>query len=136
MIRERERPYRIVSLHLGVLKVLARPYAGAGYLWLCVKKNGWYGFQNLASGMWLGHDGNAQIRATQPHHRGDEYFTVERHQDGGYVLCMRHGEVLRQVVISNDGQWRFLTLATACIRTITRKKKREKKKTPLNYNDQ
>ncbi|KAL7950526.1 hypothetical protein V8C42DRAFT_306785 [Trichoderma barbatum] len=102
IICETQKPHRVVSLYFGRLTLLDKRYAGVGYLWMCVKKAGWYGFQNVSSGTYLGHC-QSQVRATQPHHKADEYFIAERHEDGGYVLLTKHGEELWQVAISKDG---------------------------------
>lgn len=103
IIRERQAPYRIIGLDNGELKPRKGPSTGGGWLWQCVKKAGWYGFRNTVSGTYLGHNGQSKIVAVAPHHKSHEYFMAERHEEGGYVLLMRHGDELLQVAISKDG---------------------------------
>ncbi|RFU78027.1 hypothetical protein TARUN_4183 [Trichoderma arundinaceum] len=103
VIRERREPHRIMALENGELKILSDPFAGGGWLWNCVKKAGWYGFRNTVSGTYLGHNGQQKIVAIAPHHKSHEYFMAERHEEGGYILLMRHGDELLQVAVSKDG---------------------------------
>ncbi|KAL7909533.1 hypothetical protein GGI35DRAFT_479798 [Trichoderma velutinum] len=104
MIRERQEPHRIIALLFGDLILHDGQSPATGWLWKCVKKSGWYGFRNVVSGSYLGHNGQSKIQAVMPHHKSHEYFMAERHEDGGYVLLTRHGEELWQVVISKDGK--------------------------------
>ncbi|UKZ51896.1 hypothetical protein TrVGV298_005661 [Trichoderma virens] len=105
MIRERQHPHRILSLRLGEIILTDQQCPALGWLWMCVKKSGWYGFQNAVSGTYLGHNGRNKIHAAMPHHKSHEYFMAERHENGGYVLLTRHGEELWQVAISEDGDY-------------------------------
>ncbi|KAH6611027.1 hypothetical protein Trco_001047 [Trichoderma cornu-damae] len=104
VIRERREPHRVVALENGELKIVNDPSVGGGWLWQCVKKSGWYGFRNTASGTYLGHNGQQKIVAVAPHHKAHEFFMAERHEEGGYVLLMRHNDELLQVAISRDGR--------------------------------
>ncbi|EHK16727.1 uncharacterized protein TRIVIDRAFT_227578 [Trichoderma virens Gv29-8] len=104
MIQERKKPHRLVTLCFGEVMLLDKTYPGFGFLWMCRKRAGWYGFQNVVSGTYLGRDGSGVIRAAQLNQRSDEYFMAERHPDGGYILLIKHGEELWQVAISEDGQ--------------------------------
>lgn len=72
---------------------------GAGWLWNCVKKCGWYGFRNTASGTYLGRDNEGNIVANAPHHIHWEYFIVDRQSEGGYALLTWHDDQLIDVVL-------------------------------------
>ncbi|KAH0527993.1 hypothetical protein TsFJ059_002907 [Trichoderma semiorbis] len=105
MIREKQKPHRIITLFFGDLVLVEDQFAAQGWLWKCVKKSGWYGFQNMVSGAYLGYKGQSKkLQAVMPHHKNNEYFMAERHEDGGYVLLTIHGEELWQVAISEDGK--------------------------------
>ncbi|KAM0260264.1 hypothetical protein ACHAQJ_002828 [Trichoderma viride] len=103
MIRTRQEPQRFLTLESGQLKALDRLPVGGGWLWKCGKKSGWYSFLNTVSGTYLGHNGEGDIVADAPHHKAWEYFTVDRHADGGYVLSTWHDDELLQVGIGKDG---------------------------------
>lgn len=105
MIRERQEPHRIIALLFGELVLIDEQSTAQGWLWKCVKKSGWYGFRNVVSGSYLGYKGQSKtLQACMPHHKNNEYFMTERHEDGGYVLLTIHGEELWQVAISKDGK--------------------------------
>ncbi|KAL6690489.1 hypothetical protein J3F84DRAFT_353388 [Trichoderma pleuroticola] len=104
MIQEKQKPHRIITLLYGDLVLMDEQVPALGWLWKCVKRLGWYGFRNVVSGSYLGHDGHSKIHAVMSHHEPFEYFMAERHEDGGYVLLTRHGEELWQVAISKDGK--------------------------------
>ncbi|KAK1240720.1 hypothetical protein MKX07_006153 [Trichoderma sp. CBMAI-0711] len=104
MIRERQAPHRIVTLSHGRVKLIDKPSIGGGWLWLCVKSGGWYGFVNTVSNTYLGHNGEGEVIAAGLQHLSHESFVVDRHEDGGYVLFMtRFSEDLRPMAISQDG---------------------------------
>ncbi|KAL6858428.1 hypothetical protein J3F83DRAFT_358669 [Trichoderma novae-zelandiae] len=104
MIRERQAPHRIIALSHGKVKVIEKPAFGGGWLWLCVKNRGWYGFVNTVSNTYLGHTNEGEIIASALQHLSHESFVVDRHEAGGYVLFMtRWGEDLRPMAISQDG---------------------------------
>ncbi|KAK3994473.1 hypothetical protein QBC44DRAFT_322732 [Cladorrhinum sp. PSN332] len=75
------------------------------WLWHCAEKNGWLGFRNVASGTYLGHDGNGGLRAVQKHHKNWEQFCV-RHdvQERGYVLLMGLWDKLARIGITGSGE--------------------------------
>lgn len=104
MIREKQKPHRIITLSFGELVLMDEQLPAHGWLWKCVKQFGWYGFQNVVSGTYLGHNDEGGIRATLGHHQYWEYFMTERHEDGGYVLLTIHDMELWQVAISKDGK--------------------------------
>jgi hypothetical protein len=55
-----------------------------GKQWFCVEKNGHFGFQNQASGNYIGHDGTYGIRASASHLLAYEFIVVRKHPQGGY----------------------------------------------------
>ncbi|KAF6839488.1 hypothetical protein CPLU01_01908 [Colletotrichum plurivorum] len=73
--------------------------------WYCVERDGYFGFQNPASGTYLGHDGNHVIHAKQYHLEAWERFTPRRHPDGGYqLLSPWFHQVLQVLCVAGDGQ--------------------------------
>lgn len=58
--------------------------------WRCVRHpETWYGFQNVASGTFIGHNDHGQFIAEVRWHRSWEQFRVDHHENGGYVLLVR-----------------------------------------------
>ncbi|KAJ3958508.1 hypothetical protein N0V92_004926 [Colletotrichum tropicale] len=88
--------------------------------WLCVEKNGYFGFQHPPSGRYMGHDGNKDLRAKATELNNWELFTPREHPEGGYqllspywsqalmVLCV--DEDRKTVVRRNHGTtlWEFI----------------------------
>lgn len=76
-----------------------------GKQWFCVEKNGHFGFQNQASGKYIGHDGNFGIRASVSHLLAHEFIVVRKHPQGGYQLLALHdkGLALRVISVNEDG---------------------------------
>uniref|UniRef100_L2FR01 Major facilitator superfamily transporter multidrug resistance n=1 Tax=Colletotrichum fructicola (strain Nara gc5) TaxID=1213859 RepID=L2FR01_COLFN len=54
--------------------------------WLCVEKNGYFGFQHPSSGRYMGHGGNKSLRAKATELNNWELFTPREHPKGGYQL--------------------------------------------------
>ncbi|KAG8163040.1 hypothetical protein KVR01_007518 [Diaporthe batatas] len=54
--------------------------------WQCVWHNGYFGFQNVMTGAYLGHDGRSGIRTTALDVSDWELWTPREHPDGGYEL--------------------------------------------------
>lgn len=105
MIRTKEDPHLYLSLCYGYVKLLPKPIPSGGSFWYCVKKGGWYGFRNTVSGTFLGHNADGDsICATQGFHSADEYFTVEKDVNGGYIMNVfnSNGSRLIPVSISED----------------------------------
>lgn len=83
-------------------KVLAREYGclvlkeaadleTCGWHWACIEnRDGWLGFRETISGVYLGHDNQGGFRATAPEHKGWEFFDARKHPDGGYQLLSIH----------------------------------------------
>ena len=77
--------------------MLAPPGGRGSIHWVCVETKGWLGFQNLASGRFLGHDKNGRLCCLVGRHQGWENFCARGRPEGGYVLLMTHYEKLWQV---------------------------------------
>jgi hypothetical protein len=63
------------------------------FQWECVESKGWYGFRNVASGTYLGHERGREgdrMVATAPHHMADEYLALRPHREGGYQILTRN----------------------------------------------
>ncbi|KAK5993480.1 hypothetical protein PT974_06911 [Cladobotryum mycophilum] len=72
--------------------------------WLCVEANGYFGFLNVKSGRYLGHNGEWNMRASASVLQDWEYFTPRRHPKGGYqLLTPYYHHTLRGMTVANDG---------------------------------
>ncbi|KAJ0154966.1 hypothetical protein CTA2_12957 [Colletotrichum tanaceti] len=75
-----------------VLLDLLAAAAGAGAAhdpstaWLCVEKQGYFGFQNPTSGRFLGHGGKTAVGAWASELNEWELWTPRQHPEGGYQL--------------------------------------------------
>jgi hypothetical protein len=96
-------PGRIYEIrHQTLGKVLAREYGclvlkeswelgTCGWHWACMEHSeGWLGFRETISGVYLGRDNRGGFRATAPNHNGWEFFDVRKYPDGGYQLLSIH----------------------------------------------
>jgi len=91
MIRTRTSD-RILAREGGnlVLKEAAE-LAPCGWRWTCVEHpEGWLGFRETSSGVYLGRDNQGGFRARATHHKAWELFDARRHPDGGYQLLSNH----------------------------------------------
>jgi hypothetical protein len=59
------------------------------YRWTCIEKDAWFGFQDPASHMSLGHDRQGIIRCQASYHRAWEEFSIRNVSGGGYNLLMK-----------------------------------------------
>lgn len=75
-------------------------------LWYCVETQGHFGFQNQASGKYMGHNSRFGMVASVTHHLSDEFIVVRKHPQGGYQLLALHnkGHSLRVISIDEDGK--------------------------------
>jgi hypothetical protein len=80
--------------------MLALPGGRGSTHWACVETKGWLGFQDPASGRFLGHDINGRLCCSARRHQGWENFCVRMRPEGGYVLLMTHYERLWYVGIN------------------------------------
>ncbi len=79
---------RILARESGrlVLKEVAE-LAECGWRWACVEHpQGWLGFRETSSGVYLGRDNFGGFQALATEHKGWEQFDARRHPDGGYQL--------------------------------------------------
>ncbi|TFA99698.1 hypothetical protein CCMA1212_008529 [Trichoderma ghanense] len=60
------------------------------FTWLCVEKNGYFGFVNMATGRFIGHNNQDLLRSEALNHEAWELMTVRKHPKGGYELLMPH----------------------------------------------
>ncbi|KAL7817906.1 hypothetical protein V8C44DRAFT_207825 [Trichoderma aethiopicum] len=58
------------------------------HTWVCVEKEGYFGFFNTHTGRFIGHGNDGWMHSTAKNHRGWELITVRRHPEGGYELLM------------------------------------------------
>lgn len=68
-------------------KIVLAPPGGLGiYRWRCVQKDGWLGFQDPASLMFLGWGNEGFLCCTTKTHKEHEYFCVRPLPQGGHAL--------------------------------------------------
>jgi hypothetical protein len=73
--------------------------------WLCVEKNGYFAFYNPKSGVYMGHDGGNNMRASATALEDWELMTPRRHPDGGYQLLVPHWwHTMTIVTLTEDGK--------------------------------
>ncbi|KAI8235598.1 hypothetical protein K4K53_004694 [Colletotrichum sp. SAR 10_77] len=71
--------------------------------WLCVEKNGYFGFQNPQSGRYIGHDGGDYVYAKAMGLDGWEYLTPREHPEGGYqLLSPFYWHTLKMLCVDED----------------------------------
>lgn len=87
---------RVITLLDGQI-VLASPGGRGSIHWVCEETKGWLGFQNLASGRFLGHDMKGRLCCSVARHQGWENFCARSRPEGGCILLMTHFERLWQV---------------------------------------
>ncbi|KAJ4861416.1 hypothetical protein T069G_02370 [Trichoderma breve] len=76
------------------------------YTWLCVEKNGYFGFVNTDTGKFMGHNNANKMRSTAVNQQAWEFMTVRKHPQAGYELLMPYWwHTLKKVCVlkgSND----------------------------------
>ncbi|OHE91361.1 hypothetical protein CORC01_13338 [Colletotrichum orchidophilum] len=55
-------------------------------VWLCVEKQGYFGFQNPSAGKFIGHGGKSDVGTWSCELREWESWTPRQHPEGGYQL--------------------------------------------------
>jgi hypothetical protein len=60
------------------------------HTWLCVEKNGYFGFVNPQTGRFMGHDIAHKLHSATFQHEAWELMTARKHPEGGYELLMPH----------------------------------------------
>ncbi|KAK3295391.1 uncharacterized protein B0H64DRAFT_145201 [Chaetomium fimeti] len=95
---------RVISHTNGELRLEDNTGRRGCWHWLCVEKDGWFGFCNTASGRYLGINVWGTLQAEVKHHKGWEFFCPRRHPDGGYILLatQNHWKLLK-VGLNKDG---------------------------------
>lgn len=72
--------------------------------WLCVRQDGYFGFQNPQTGRYLGHDGKAGMRTQVSQLKAWELWTPRQHPDGGYeLLSPYYSHTLMCLCVDEDG---------------------------------
>ncbi|KAH6849601.1 hypothetical protein B0I37DRAFT_369387 [Chaetomium sp. MPI-CAGE-AT-0009] len=97
---------RVISHTDGNLRLEDNTGRKGCWHWLCVEKDGWFGFRNTASGMYLGANfwGTGNLQAEVKHHKGWESFSTRRHPNGGYLLLATKNDwKLQKVGLNQDG---------------------------------
>ncbi|KAH8760435.1 hypothetical protein F5883DRAFT_500695 [Diaporthe sp. PMI_573] len=80
------------------------PTGHSGTHWLCVRQNGYFGFQNTLTGKYLGHDGDCGMRTSAPHLKEWELWTPRQHPEGGYeLLSPLWAHTLMVLCVDRDG---------------------------------
>lgn len=100
MIRTKKDPHLYITLCDGEVKLLPNPTSTDGSFWYCVRTGGWYGFRNTVSGTFLGRHTAGSIYAAQRFHSANEYFTVERDVNGGYIMHVFSSQDTRLIPVS------------------------------------
>lgn len=77
---------RALTCYNGRLSFEDETGAGKHSQWICTWRHGFFGFQNVAEGTYLGHDIWWDFYAKVRHHRGWECFKTEKRPGGGYWL--------------------------------------------------
>src|SRR5690554_4415016 len=87
MIRNRASD-RILAREDGILVLKEATDLGTcGWRWACIEhREGWLGFRETSSGVYLGRDNYGNFQASATEHKGWEQFDARRHPDGGYQL--------------------------------------------------
>jgi hypothetical protein len=73
--------------------------------WHCVEKQGYFGFYNPESRVYLGHNGGSNgVVAVARLQKGWELLTPRKHPDGGYQLLFPYYEhTLMMITVANPG---------------------------------
>lgn len=97
---------RAITLENGVLHLGdSKKHPKADMYWLCIEKNGYFAFQNIRSGKYMGHDGNQGIRALATNVDAWEMITTRAYPGGGHQMLVPHWwHTLRIVSIAEDGE--------------------------------
>lgn len=78
---------RAITLTEGQLRLQSvNKEQDANNRWLCVERDGYFGYCSAKSGFYIGHDGKNGMRASQRALEWWESITPRRHADGGYQL--------------------------------------------------
>ncbi|KAK5997083.1 hypothetical protein PT974_02435 [Cladobotryum mycophilum] len=61
---------------------------GSLHKWLCVEKGGYFGFLNVSTGKYMGHDNHGSMCAVASRQAGWELMMPRKRPDGGYDLLV------------------------------------------------
>lgn len=92
--------------HLRLENVNAMDFEGPisdRWLWFCIEKDGFKGFQNVAEGGFIGRDIWWDFYAKVPHHKGWESFTVTIREGGYYWIQILDWWTQWQLSTRSDG---------------------------------
>lgn len=108
-----ENTFQIIEKHSGRAitvegdRAKLQSPSNAGQLdthWLCVKQDGYFGFQNPQTGRYLGHDNKGGICAWVFHLKEWELWTPRQHPEGGYELLSPYfSHTLKILCVAEDG---------------------------------
>ncbi|KAH7326258.1 hypothetical protein B0I35DRAFT_422270 [Stachybotrys elegans] len=101
------RTKRAITLRNGQLYLQdIREDPGANNRWQCVEKQGYFGFCNLKSFVYIGHNGSEnRAVATAKAHENWEQITPRQHPKGGYQLLFPYYQhTLRMLSVAEDGE--------------------------------
>lgn len=84
----------LLTLLNGAVRLFPPGIPGSAYHWSCHEREGWIGFKNVATGKWLVFNNERTLHANATHHQDWESFFMRSMPEGGYVLLMRHWNVL------------------------------------------
>ncbi|KAI8948133.1 hypothetical protein F4801DRAFT_470474 [Xylaria longipes] len=98
---------RAITLVGGRLTLVLDAGTRGGWHWECEEHpggDGWIGFRDAVSGRYLGHDNKGGYIVQASKFDGWESFVLRPRAAGGYNLCVRYGNKLKPMGISdNDG---------------------------------
>jgi hypothetical protein len=100
----------VLAVGEGKLHLFSRCNEDDGRIhWRCIRnQDGWYGFKNMGSGTFIGHNNHGQFTAQATQHADWEQFHVDHDEDGGYALVVKRADWFRfwlePMVIDNNAQ--------------------------------
>ena len=100
---KKKRTDRAITLTSGGLRLQDTKHGhDASNRWLCVEKGTYFGFYNERSGIFIGHDGKGNMRATAQALWDWELLSPKHHHEGGYELQSPHWFYWKRTV--NDAE--------------------------------
>lgn len=95
-----------ISLNGGALELYDfSDHEDVNIQWLCVERQGYFGFFNTKSGVYLGHNSKETIQASATAFEDWEVVTPRHHPDGGYqLLSPLWWHTLMVIVVAEDGK--------------------------------
>jgi hypothetical protein len=95
---------RAITLNNGRICLHDFDDESANNRWHCVEKQGYFGFYNLKSHVYLGHNGaENRVYARAKAHNNWEMITPRKHPDGGYQLLFPYFEHTLMLLSVADG---------------------------------